>query len=313
MPDIGSAIWIKVLSMFLVMAAGWLARRRGWFSEEATGAAGRLILDIAFPALTFTQMVRTVDGASLTAGMPLCVTAIVILVLAHGVGWGVSRLFPAAHRPSFIFLAGMPNWIFLPLAIVPTVVGDAGIRAVLLFNIPAQVFLWTAGVWVLRGQLRGAHCARQLFLNPGLLATLAGILLALFAPGLARSASPGWVTVRDALEMIGGLTVPLSLVVTGAQLGSIRLRYAFPASLWGLLAARLVLAPVLTLVWLKLASPLDPTMTKTAGVIACMPVAVSCSLFIERFGGDRDLAASAITLSTALSLVTLPLMLAWFL
>jgi len=44
----------------------------------------------------------------------------------------------------------------------------------------------------------------------------------------------------------------------------------------------------------------------TAVIIVAMPVAISCTMFAERFGGDSQLSASSIFLSTLLSLVTVP-------
>ena len=43
-----------------------------------------------------------------------------------------------------------------------------------------------------------------------------------------------------------------------------------------------------------------------AYIIACMPIAVSCSMFTERFGGDTSLAARGIFYSTLFSIVTVP-------
>ena len=43
-------------------------------------------------------------------------------------------------------------------------------------------------------------------------------------------------------------------------------------------------------------------------LIATMPVAISCSMFTERFGGDVSLGAQGILYSTFFSLLTVPAM-----
>ena len=55
-------VLIKIAGMFLVILAGWLARRRGYLSQEAGSILSRIVVDAAFPALVFTQMLRTVDA-----------------------------------------------------------------------------------------------------------------------------------------------------------------------------------------------------------------------------------------------------------
>ncbi len=303
------AVLAKIAGMFLVMLAGWLARRRNWFSSETASALGRFTIDVAFPALTFNQMVTSVNAGVLKSNVPLFVAALTLLALSFFIAFLSSYAFsPARARPSFVFLGGMPNWIFLPLAIVPALVGEVGTHTVLLFNIPAQVFLWTAGMWVVRGGLRGSHSFRHLFENPGLVATLVGIVIGCTwtsAPKLVNTA-PG-----QALGMLAALTVPLSLVVTGAQMGDVKFKGAFDRPLAGILVTRLLVAPLILAVLIGRAPWFSPDVKIVLHVIACMPVGASCALFLERFGGDVGLAAKAITLSTLLSLVTLPVLLFW--
>ena len=44
-------VLIKIAAMFLVIVAGWLARRRGFLAAEFTAILSRLVVDVAFPAL----------------------------------------------------------------------------------------------------------------------------------------------------------------------------------------------------------------------------------------------------------------------
>ncbi|MCX6997662.1 MAG: AEC family transporter, partial [Kiritimatiellaeota bacterium] len=311
----------KIAVMFLVMLAGWAVRRHGSFTSETTNRLGRLVVDVTFPALVFTQMLQTVTAATLRASLCLPLAAIGVMSIAAGVGWTAARLVRApAARPTFVFLVATPNWIYLPLPIMLALFGPDGVRAVLLFNVGAQIFLWTAGVALLCGGF-DQRAVRQLPLNPGLLATAAGIALALLYPGAAglETAQPGTAAagelvcaaVVQALWLLGSLTIPLSLLVTGAQLGD--LRWDDPGHrglLAGVVALRLLAAPAATLLLLRLLAllgwPLPDVARYTIVIIAAMPVALNCSLFTERFGGDTRLSASGIFLSTLGSLVTVP-------
>lgn len=310
-----TTVLTRIAAMFLVLFAGWIARRVGLIREDTTAALGRFTVDIAFPALTLTQMLQLVRASDVRESGAVFLLGVAILLVACGVGLAAAPACAAReHRHTFAFLVGIPNWIFLPLPIAEALAGAAGVKAVLLINIPAQVLLWTLGVSVLRGGLRGAHSVRALLGNPGLLATAAGIALALLVPSSrawhAQSSVPG--AIVQGLVLLGGLTVPLSLVVIGAQLGGLNTKVATPwRELGGVLALRLLAAPLVTIlaveVLLLRVVDLDATSRLVGYVIASMPVAVSCGMFVERFGGDRDLAARAILFSTLASLVTVPL------
>lgn len=310
-------VLFRVLAMAAVAGAGWVMRRRNVLGEDSTRAIGRVVVEVSFPALTFGQMLRSVTPDQLAAQWLVPVLGLGVLLVAAAVSALVARwAAPPAQRTTFIFLGGMPNWIFLPLPIAQAVYGDAGVQAVLLVNVPTQLVLWTFYVALLRGGLRGAHALRGLLSNAGFLATLAGIGVALLLPGAAsweQSRGPAGAGMQ-ALSLLGSLTVPLSLLVTGSQLAGLRGAPPVAAGPVGwLLATRLVLAPAVSLLGLQLvARHLSEAALHTVALIALMPVAVSCSLFVEKFGGDRDLAARAIGYSTLLAVLTVPLFFAWF-
>ena len=117
--------------------------------------------------------------------------------------------------------------------------------------------------------------------------------------------------VLDALTMLGSLTIPLALLAIGVQLGALPISvHRLPAPLWGVVLVRLLLAPLATIavgLLLARAGYRLPAITRRVVVlVASMPVALVCSVIAERYGGDAQLAAQAVFLSTLFSLVTVP-------
>lgn len=324
MPDFLTVL-LKIVSMFLVMALGWIARRRGYLTDETSRSLSRLLVDMVFPALVFTQMLRTVNPAVLREGWFLPLLGYLLIVIALVVGLVMMPLCrDKAKTGTLLFLIAIPNWVYLPLPIVEGLFGDAGVRDVLLYNVGAQLALWTLGIWALQNARFDRQSLKNLLFNPGLIATAAGIVLALGCPParhLEPAALPGQATpfiwaasaVIQALVMLGSLTIPLSLLVTGIQLGSLNLLIDHRPSreFTGILIARLLIAPAVTiaLVWLcgRAGLTLAEVPRMTGYIIACMPVAISCSILTERFGGDTLLSARAIFYSTLWSIITVPI------
>ncbi len=316
-------VLLKIMAMFLVMAVGWWARRRAYINAAAVRILSRLVVDLVFPCLVLTQMLRTVDPGVLRQGwfVPLLGGGVILTSILAG--WAVLPWFcPRPRLPTAVFLAGLPNWIFLPLPIAEALFGDAGVRDVLLFNVGAQLALWSLGVWTLQGAAPSLAAVKNLFRNPGLLATAAGILLALIWPAAraletsaAAAMTPGPFAAAaavQAMSMLGSLTIPLSLLITGAQLGALTAAGARPppGELAAVLAARLIGGPCLAvaavwiLAWAGFSVP-DAT-RQIYYLIAAMPVAISASIMSERFNGDNLLSARAIFWSTVLSMATVP-------
>ena len=218
-------VFLKITAMFLVIVGGWLARRRGFLAADFTATLSRLVVDVAFPALVFTQMLRTVDSAALRDGWIAPLACGLLIIIAYFVGLLLSPVFSGkAQRNTFIFLVAIPNWVFLPLPIAQALYGDTGVRTVLLCNAGAQLVLWSFGVWILHGSMRQA--AKHLLTNIGLWATAVGIALALLLPAARdletvnpAELSPGMMlpaALVQALAMVGSLTIPLSLLAIGA-------------------------------------------------------------------------------------------------
>ncbi len=318
------AVLLKLSAMFLVMAAGWAVRRGGLLTDEAGRVLSRLLVDLIFPALVFTQMLRTATPGVLRASWYVPLLGAGVIVLAKFVGWAGMPLFSRrGDRRTAVFLVALPNWVYFPLPIAAQLFGESGVRDVLLCNVGAQVMLWTVGVWTLRGvSLRGA-ALKGLATNYGLIATAAGIGLALAWPAardlelLAGSeAAPARLApaaIIQALAMLGSLTIPLSLMITGVQLGGLALSDHYPSrDFVGVLVLRLLAAPALTIGLVVTAARFglrvpDETRLITY-LIAAMPVGISCSIVTERYGGDTSLAARAIFYSTLWSIGTVPVL-----
>ena len=322
---------IKICGMFLVMLVGWLARRRAYIDARTTATLSTFTTDVALPSLIFTQMLSTVDARTLRESWAVPLLAAAVLVVGQIVGWAGWRLFATRRQaPTFIFVVAICNWIYLPLPIVSDLYKAEGIRVLLLCNIGVQVVLWTMGVATLRGGKVDIRSLAGLLRNPGLIATLAGIVVALTmpvgTPSHAMSQVPtdlwgigrmGGTAIFEAMVMIGSLTIPLSLLVTGAQMGAIPLAGSVPGrAVTGVMLLRLIVVPLVFIgaLWLAIRAgcPVPRLPLAVTFLIAAMPVAVSCSILAERFGQDTPLAAQSIFYSTLLSIVTVPAVFAVF-
>jgi predicted permease len=304
----------KIAAMFMVMLLGYAARRQARVDAATTTLLGALTADVCLPALTFTQLLATVDAGRLAAGWMVPLLGAGVILLGQLVSLACRRLFATPEEaPTFVFLGAMANWIYLPLPIVLALYGERGVEVLLLSTAGAQLVLWTVGVATLRGGRVDGAALRSLATNPGLIATAAGIAGALALPR-AADVPALWAhagkTIVDAITLVGSLTIPLSLLVTGAQLGATPFELRPRRATIGVLVVRLALTPALALALMWLAAragvPLPRLPAAITVLVAAMPVAVSCSILTARYQQDTGLAAQSIFDSTALSALSVP-------
>jgi predicted permease len=313
----------KIAAMFLVIMVGWLCRRRGLFQSDTTSALARFTTDVTLPILIFFQMVDTVDAHTLRTGWLVPVLACMVIALGNGIGWLLWRLFADRRQaPVFILVSGVSNWIYLCLPIVEALYGREGLRNLFLANLGVQLLFWSLGVAILHGGRLDRRALRNLALNPGLIATLLGIIVALgwqhmggshlaaAHDTLSRASAAALAVIADAMRMVGSLTIPLSLVVTGAQIAAAtQMQHRPLRALAGVTLTRLIIVPPLAIGLLFLAGRqlgLPPMPLMVLALIAMMPVSVTTAVLADRFGQDTALAAQSILWTTLLSIFTVP-------
>jgi predicted permease len=309
--------------MFILIALGLIFRKRGYLDGAAAQSVSTLLVDVIYPALDFTQMLRTVNAAALRELWYVPLLAMVVMLIALMTGILVSSLFCRKEaKPVISFLIMVFNWIYLPLPIIEGLFGQEGIKMILLANVGCQIMLWSVGIWTVQGTKPDWRSLKEIVVNPGLIATVIGILIAVLwkeANYLEMAdIKQGGIIFKSvaimvqALSMLGSLTIPLSLLLTGVQLGALHFgSLRFSKELFVIVLSRLVLAPLITIFVFYIAAliglniPLVQRMTLY--LISLMPVAVTCSIITERYNSDTELAAKSIFYSTFLSILTVPI------
>ncbi len=314
-----------IVMLLLVIFTGLFVRKIELLDQRTTVKLSAFVVDVALPALVFTAMLRSVNAQELMDSWYVPVLGASIFLFGGGIGYLVSPWLQTGskpHRGSFAFTIGTPNWLLIPLPIASALYGEQGERTVLLFNVGALLAFWSAGVWIVRGGKPDLAALRNVALNPGLLATILGIAVALAFPWTQKLETLDVTAARGSLvalsiivqsaKFLGDVTVPLSMIVTGALLADVGARGSWNRRVITSSAIRLIGVPACLMLVLWLADMMGMQMAPDARmillIISAMPVAVTCSVVVERYGGDVPLVSHAILVSTLASVVTVPTM-----
>ncbi|MDX1539991.1 MAG: AEC family transporter, partial [Geminicoccaceae bacterium] len=148
-----------------------------------------------------------------------------------------------------------------------------------------------------------ANAGRGLITNPILLGLVAGILWNVSGLGIP-SAIDRW------MALLAAAAVPCALFSMGASLRAYRILGALkPASV--MIVLKLVGHPLITFAFATFVFAVPPLWTAVAVVLAALPVGVNVYLFGNRYGCGQAEAATAILLSTIISVLTLSALLLW--
>ncbi|KXG76308.1 AEC family transporter [Thermotalea metallivorans] len=305
----------QILILFLLLIIGYMSKKFRVISNDMNHDLSSFVLNVALPALIITSLGSfEFSKEMLIKSGNLFMISWGVYALSIAVSYGIPRILKAegTDRDIFQFMIVFSNVGFMGYPVVNAVFGEKGVFYAALYNLPFNILLWSFGVMVLsrpameKGKpvldRRGSLLIRQLF-NPGLVAVFIG-----FAMFMMSFRLPG--PIFKTLKMVGDVTTPMSMVFIGSILADIHVKEIFSnVNIFIVSAVRLVIVPML--VWLILKQfPLDEIMVGIPVVIAAMPVAANCAILATRYGNDYYLASQAVFISTMLSMITIPLIVA---
>lgn len=292
-----SAALHQIAVLFIGILAGFVCRKGKVLSEEGTATVSNIVVKIILPFYLFSAILNSgsaVDpkGVLLTLGLSFGMfllsglVALVIVPLLRP---------PAGDRGVYLFETMCGNVTYIGIPVCAAVLGGNAAFYGSLLNIPYNLLCFSLGIWLLAGKL-----PLKKILNPAFLSGVAAAILYLL-----RVPVPS--VLLDGCAFIGQATSPCAMLVIGSVLGSVSFKEIFtewqaiPYVLIRLVGLGALMALLLSFI------DVDPVLKGVVILMASMPAATNSTMLCTIYGGNRALSAKLIFLSTALSIVTIPL------
>ena len=306
-----AAVLTSILPVCLLMLLGSALCRFKFLPDGFFAQLNRLGFWLLLPTLLFCTIVRapvSAGGTGLKIGLVLCACSVAVTF----VGWLVSRLLrlPGGSARALMQAAMRGNLAYTALPVVLYTFGEhSEAAAVAAFALaPSIPFynVWAVLILSDTGGSRGSHLLRAtagVFRNPLIIGCLLGVLV------LASGAEvPDGIF--KAAETLGGAALPCALLALGAGLTPERMRARFRPAL-AATALKLIVMPAFGYA-LARAAGFGGDMLLITLLYLSSPCAVTSYVMADQMGADKDLAGSAIALSTLLCLPVMALILLFF-
>ena len=292
-----SAALHQITVIFIGILAGFVCRKLKALSEEGTATVSNIVVKIILPFYLFSAILNSgsaVDprGVLLTLGLSFG-----MFLLSGLVALCVVPMLrpPAEDKGVYLFETMCGNVTYIGIPVCAAVLGGNAAFYGSLLNIPYNLLCFSLGIWLLAGKL-----PLKKILNPAFLSGVAAALLYLLQVPVPS-------VVLDGCAFIGQATSPCAMLVIGSVLGSVPFKEIFtewraiPYVLIRLVGLGALMALLLSF------TDVDPVLKGVLILMASMPAATNSTMLCTIYGGNRALSAKLIFLSTALSIVTIPL------
>jgi predicted permease len=286
-----SVILPAILPVFILALLGFALAKSGRAMDGGTTAF--LVATVGTPALVFSNLATT----PFNSGTLLSLAAATIIAIAFYLVVGATALKAGGlklrtYLPSLAF----PNAGNLGLPLALYAAGQKGLNdAIIIFAVTSVVNM-TAGQVIAAGRGNWARALR----SPIIPAVALGVACAYLGVAL-----PLWLT--NTLSLLSSLTIPLMLLMLGTSLAKIQVT-GFPRA-GALSVLRISMGTAAGFLLAGAFGFSGPE--RVAFVLQCaMPVAVYNYLFAQMYDNDPEDVASLVIVSTVLSVVTTPILLA---
>ncbi|MDR1600087.1 MAG: AEC family transporter [Oscillospiraceae bacterium] len=287
-----------ILSLLLLVAAGFAIRRVKWIDEPGLTAMSSLVLFVAIPCVAIAKLQREPTPELVRDLLATFALSSALMLATGALGFAIFHKEPVRQRALITHLSIFSNCGFMGYPVVTALFGEPALIYAVVINAAFNLLAWTLGVILLN---RGTTLnLRKALLTPALVGTALGIIL--FA---ARVRLPGFLL--STLETLGSLTTPLSMMVVGARMVGQSPRNLTNWRVWILSALRLLAFPLITYVICRLLRASDMVCLITA-TLAGMPHATLTAMQSIHYKHDSVFASNCVALSTLLSMITIPIL-----
>lgn len=289
----------QIAVIFLLAVAGYFARRFNIINAQVQMGLSSLVLSLALPASILAAANKPLDPANTST----IVTVLVGAILYFAVSILLMRLLfkpfklQKTEKTIAVLLCCFSNAGFMGLPILSIFLPANGVFFgsffVLVFNV--VFFVYAATVTSAKGKISPA----AIFGNINNIASVVMIVLYLLQ---VRLPSP----IQGTLDILGSLTTPLSMMVIGSMLATIKIRQLFATpALYVVAALRLFLFPTAIFLILQALAISGPAATVLL-IISGLPSASMTVMQAEKDNCAPEFASKGVLLTTLLFLLSMP-------
>lgn len=287
----------NVLVLFILVAIGYICNKTKILKSAWVKDMTNFVLYIVTPCVIINSYQREFDkqmliGLAITLAASFLSFALNILI-AHLLVKDKDK----RREKTLRFGAVFSNCGYMSLPLQQAMLGEIGVFYGATYVAVFQIMLWTYGVLVMSGD-RKSISLKNIIINPGVLSTSVGIVL--FVCSLTIPFS-----VIEPIKHLASLNTPIPMVIVGYHLAETTIKIK-GLSAYVTMVLRLIVSPIFMILGLWLCG-ISGDILVACTIATSSPVAAVTTMFSEKFGGDTSLSATMVSITTLLSIITMPL------
>ena len=305
--------------LFLLIAAGIIARKANLMNDDFDSKLSKLILDVAFPAMVIGSVLNNSDLPDVGTILRILLISTLAMLLVIAISELVTRLYRKSTRSeqeTHAFAMAFGNVGFMGFPVMSALFGSDAVLYAAIFNVPFNFLVFTYGIAMLKRGARDSgkdadaeeagwrekvKSTAKSLCNPTMISCIAAPILAGF--GITDEGG----IIGTFCETLGNFVVPGSMLIIGSNLATMSVKDMLShGNVYATSLMRLLVIPITVyLVFRNFVT--DPMLLGILVIATGMPTASLGTMLSLIYGGDIKTIMRCTFMTTVLSLVTIPI------
>ncbi|MCH5303751.1 MAG: AEC family transporter [Ruminococcus sp.] len=293
----------QVAVLFILIALGFVSGKSGLINESGAKYLTNVVLYLATPCVMINSFQKVGYSPELILNLGICaLCAVMIQGLSIFVSRAIFRNKDEERRVVLRFAVVFSNCGFMSLPLQQALLGDKGVFYGSVFVAVFNILVWSYGLVDMSGDKEN-FTVKKLILNPGILGAFGAALLFFLQIHLPE-------ILLSPIQYIAALNTPIPMLVIGFHLTRFSVKKSIgDLGIYAAVLVRLIAIPICALLIMKLFG-VSGDILAACTVAASAPVAATTTMFATKFNRNVDLSVGLVSISTILSIITMPVIIA---
>jgi len=299
----------SVLSIVIMICTGYVLTKFEWLNENISKVFSKLVCNVALPCLMISNLMDNFTKDKLYHIGKGLIIPVLSMAIGYILAILISKIIKVRKERTGTFrsMFFVSNSIFIGLPINLALFGSKSVPYVLLYYIANTTFFWTIGAYGIssdgqagkKTSIFSKETLNRIF-SPPLMGFIIAMILIFCGIKLPKF-------VMDTCKYFGEMTTPLSMLFIGITIYYVDIKkIKMSKDIFFVLIGRFIISPAL-IIFLASFFPIPDLMKKVFIIQAAMPVMTNTSIVAKAYGADYEYAAVVTSLTTALSLLVIPI------
>lgn len=302
-------IFGRVFGIFSLIFVGYITYKRGIFGKDAKDTLTKLLLNITAPCMAaYSIYSKELSDKLVQSTVQVLIVETLYYVLGVIIAFLIVKFLkfdPVSQWGVYIAAMIATNNGFMGFPVTEAIFGDDIFYLLVMINIPTCVFFYGVMPMVLnigRQNSEGNWKSNlKLMLNPAMFGITIGVLFMLiqYRPPEA---------IDSVVKYLSDATIPISMIVVGVQLGESNLREIIKDKYVNITSLmRMIIIPIITFLAVHFIPFLNEDVKLIIVFSSIFPTAVVTAAISVQQNIEGNKAAEIVSITTAISLVTIPI------